>query len=299
MIPLLTIGTNTYTANAATQYNLGQNAVLTPGGTAVIAGTTVSLASAATAVVVNGQTQSLSSPAITAAPLVTVGGTVYHPNAGSTYDIGGSLLSPGQAITVSGTTISLAQGGTAIVVNGVTTTLGGAGAGSSHGSYPTITAPPILMVNGQPIAGNAGTSYVISGQTLSPGGAITITGPMGVETISLNLAGNELLSVISGMTMTSSIGSGAAATAAPVLTIGGQTFSAVGTGPQGPTYLINGQTLTEGEIETVTISGHTFVISLSPQATVLMIEEEGPNGQITATSMETLFQAQWPRARSS
>ncbi|KAK5127236.1 hypothetical protein LTR85_008598 [Meristemomyces frigidus] len=373
-IPLITIGSQTFTANAATQFSFGPSATLTPGGVVTVSGTTISLASGASEVVINGQTEGLSAPVITPAPLVSLGGTVYSPNAGSTYDISGSLLTPGGVITVSGTTISLASDASAIVVNGKTTTLtesNGGGSQTPASNYATVTAPPVLTVDGQAYSPNGATSYIISGKTLTPGGAITITEANGaVETVSLNSAANELFSAVSGTTMTSMIGAvGAMSTGAPVLTIGGQQYSAVsydsGSGPtyvvdgqtltrggditisgtdgvetvsldsagtalvevsdghtttstisgaygvmptaapiltidgetftaigNGATYVIDGQTLVPGDIETVTISGHTFILSLAPQATMLIIEEEGPNGQVTATSYETLFPAQ-------
>ncbi|KAK0317624.1 hypothetical protein LTR82_011393 [Friedmanniomyces endolithicus] len=375
-IPLLTIGSQTFTANAATQFSLAPGETLTPGGVVTVSGTTISLASGASAVVINGQTRNLAAPATTPAPQVTVGGTVYQANAGSTYDIGGQILTPGGVITVSGTTISLAPSATAIVVNGVTTKLGGA-AGSQtapNSNLATITAPPVLTVDGQAFAANGGTSYVISGKTLTAGGAITISGPNGVETISLNAAANEIFSIVSGTTMTSMVGAmGAMPTGAPVLTIDGHTYTAVaydtGAGPtyviggqtltrggvitisapsggketisldsagtaldivfqghttvstitgayavmptaapiltiggatftainNGATYVIDGHTLTPGQVETVIISGHTYIVSLAPQATILMIETEGSDGKVTGTTYETLFPAQMTR----
>jgi hypothetical protein len=435
-IPLITVGSQVFTANAATQYSLAPGATLTPGGVVTVSGTTISLASGASAVVINGQTETLHAPAITPAPLITIGGTVYQANGGSTYEIGGSILTPGGVITVSGSTICLGPGASQIVVNGITTTLASGGAitpapqitiagtvytatgGSTFGiggsiltpggvitvsgttislgpgaseivvngktttliggspttpnsNRATITAAPVLTINGQAYGAAGDLEYIISGQTLTPGGAITITGPNGViETIFLNSAANELFSAISGVTGTSFIGNLAAApSGAPVLTIDGQTHRAVsfgaGSGPtyvidgqtltqggtitingpngvetisldtagtalieissghtttstipgaygvaptsapilkidgetftavgNGATYIIDGQTLTPGEIETVTISGHTFIISLAPGATLLVIEEEGANGQILTTISETLFPAQ-------
>lgn len=419
LIPLITVGSTTYTANAATEYNFGPGETLTPGGTVVVSGTTISLGSSASSVVVNGVTQALSPPGITAAPDVTVGGTAYAPSGGSTYDIGGSILTPGGVITVSGTTISLASSGSGVVINGVTQTFGSSGSqtdapvltiagttytansGSSYlingqtltaggtvtlpggttlslasgasdlvingatstipNAQATITAPPVLTVDGQTFAASGGSSYVISGQTLSPGGAITfsgasgletvslasngasavvvqggvistevlraassapaltidgqtysavsgasgatyvvdgqtltpggtitVSGPNGVETVSLDSAGTAIVDVQNGKTTTSAIaGAGAQQTNAPVLTIDGETFTPLP--GSGTSYLIDGQTLTPGGMITEVIGGHTFVISLSPSATILLIEEEGPNGKITATQTETLF----------
>ncbi|RMY08687.1 hypothetical protein D0868_04663 [Hortaea werneckii] len=451
-IPLITVGSQTFTANAATQFRLAPDATLTPGGVLTFDGTTVSLAQDASQVVVNGQRTGLSAPKLTPAPMVTLDGTVYKANPGSTFDINGSILTPGGVITSDGTRISLAPGASAIVVDGETTSLrrGGSqttpasneasitaapvlsvdgdrvqpqGQGATYvisgqtltpggaitytndngevetlslnspanqlvsvidgttrstnlpnvAAMSTITAPPVLNVNGKGYAANGGTSYVISGQTLTPGGAITITNSAGeAETLSLNSAANELYTGIDGTTATSMIaGVGAMSTGAPVLTIDGQTYTAnsydSGSGPtyvisgqtltrggeitlsgsngegmetvsldsagtaiqvisdgqaststisgayevmptaapiltingetftamnNGATYIISGKTLTPNEAETVTISGRTFVVSLAPQASLLVISAENGNGQVTATSYETLFPVQ-------
>ncbi|KAI7287093.1 hypothetical protein KC345_g780 [Hortaea werneckii] len=451
-IPLITVGSQTFTANAATQFSLASGATLTPGGVVTFDGTTVSLAGDASQMVVNGQTTELNAPRLTPAPMVTLDGTVYKANPGSTFDINGSILTPGGVITSDGTRISLAPGASAIIVNGETTFLRNGGSQTTPASneasitaapvlpvdgdgvqpqgqgatyiisgqtltpggaitytndngevetlslkspanqlvsvidgttrstnlpnpaaMSTITAPPVLNVNGKGYAANGGTSYVISGQTLTPGGAITITNSAGeAETLSLNSAANELYTGIDGTTATSMIaGVGAISTGAPVLTIDGQTYTAdsydSGLGPtyiisgqtltrggeitlsgsngegmetvsldsagtaieiisdgqtststisgayevmptaapvltingetftamnNGATYIISGKTLTPNEAETVTISGRTFVVSLAPQASLLVISAENGNGQVTATSYETLYPVQ-------
>lgn len=369
-IPQITVGSQTFTANAATQFSLGSSATLTPGGIVVVGGETISLANDASAVVIDGNTETLKSPAVTPAPQITISGIVYQANGDSTYDIEGQLLTPGGIITANGVKISLEPGASAIVVNGKTTILGGSSPTTPNANRPTITAPPLLTLNGQAYGANGGTSYVISGQTLTPGGLITISGPNGIQTISLNAAANGLFTVTNSVTISSTIGLlGAMATGAPILTIDGQKYSALsydtGSGPtyvvdgqsltrggkitisgphgleiislevagtaivevenghtttstiqgaygvlptpppvltiggetftainNGATYIIDGQTLMPGETETLTIGGHTFIVSLAPQATLLVIMEEGPNGQITATELETLFPPQ-------
>lgn len=439
-IPLLTVGSKTFTANAATQFSLAPGATLTPGGQVFVAGSTISLARGATAVIINGNTHSLDSPAITPAPLLSIGRTVYQANAGSTYDVKGHMLQPGGVVTVDGTTISMLPGasavvingqtqrlsspgitagpqltvggavftaeggstfnvngevltpggaitvfgtyvsmlpgGTAVLVNGVTSTLAGVGSPTApNGNLATITAPPVLTVNGQAYAPNGGSSYLINGRTLQPGSSIVITRSDGVvETLSLDSAASELYSVVRGTTYTSVIGvMGAMATGAPVLTIDGRTYTAVaydtGSGPEyvvngqtltrggaivitatdgsketialdaagtvlktisgghtafstitgaygvmptaaplitvdgqvftainnGATYVIGGKTVTPGELETVTLNGHTYLVSLYPQATLLEIETVGTDGK-TSTVFETLFPSQMTRS---
>lgn len=292
-IPLLTVGSRTYTANAATQYYFGAGETLTPGGSVVVSGTTISLGSDASALVINGQTQTLSPPLITAGPMINVAGSMYAPNAADAYNINGQMLTPGGVIVVSGTTMSLASDGSAVVINGQTSTLSGSGGASNTAA---TTAPAVLTIDGQAFAPNAGSSYLISGQTLTPGGQITFSGANGMETISLDSSGSMMVEAMNGHTMTSTLaGEGdIAPTAAPILTIGDQTFTALP--GSGTSYVIDGQTLTPGGVETLTVAGHTYIVSLSPQATVLEVEIEGSGGEVTATSFETLFPATNTRA---
>jgi hypothetical protein len=203
--PIIVVGGTTLTANSQTEFNIG-TATLTPGGKVVVSGTTVSLASDLTAVVVNGHTHTAPNAVITPAPVLTIGGTTFAPTNGPTYVINGQTLTPGGVITAHDTTIALGPGGSSIVVNGLTQELGTA-------SPASITAPPVL-------------------------------------------------------------------------TIGGDKFTAIN---NGYTYVINGETLTPGAMETVTINGKTYIISLAHGATVLVIETEGPNGKVTATAYETLY----------
>ncbi|EME46658.1 hypothetical protein DOTSEDRAFT_70615 [Dothistroma septosporum NZE10] len=370
-IPLVTIGEVIFTANAATQYNIG-GSTLTPGGRIVVSGTTINLAADAAQVIVNSQTRNLSPPIITPAPFLTFDGTVYKANQGSTYNVGGQFLTPGGAILVSGSSISLSPGGADVLINGVVQPSSGA---AGHGTgLDTITAPPVLTVDGQAYSPNGGTSYVVSGQTLTPGGVLTFDGPAGSETVSLNSNANELVVITKGVTATSmikligaaasgapeltiddktytalaySIGSGAkyivagqiltpggsviltnvdgaptislepAGTAlvtisdgttstsqiagayavlptnAPILTIGEESFTAIN---NGATYNIHGDTLTPGGTDTVVINSRTYVVTLSPYATLLEIRTIGPDGRTTSTSFETLFPATMTRS---
>jgi hypothetical protein len=136
--------------------------------------------SAAAYVVVNGATTVL---AATGQPYLVIGGTTYPATSlpEGAYIIDGQELLPGNVITVSGTTISLANLGTALVVNGVTQYLPG---------YAPLT------IGSETITGNHGT-YVIDGMTLVPGGApVTVHG----STISL-LPGGTVV-VVNGKTTT-------------------------------------------------------------------------------------------------
>jgi len=262
---------------------------LQAGGPAItLDGTRLSLAPGGTALVIGSSTSAIAAAAGAASeiPQLTIGNQVFTANAATQFYLSaGQTLTPGGTVVISGTTISLDSEATAVVINGQTRAFG-----SSPDAMIT-SSPELIRVHGQAFAPNAGGTYLISGQTLSPGGSITVTGPNGVETYSLGSSGTELVAVVSGHTITSTLDV-AEATAAPILTIGGQTFTALpGSNGTNPTYLVNGELLTTGEEETVTVSGRTYVVSLSPEATLLEVEELGPNGKPTKTRIQTLFPA--------
>jgi len=127
--PVLTFGTETIVANQETQYVIDGQTISPGGGAITIAGTTISLAPSATALVVNGMTSSLSprfgNVWTTAAPVLTFNNHAYTANRAGYITIGpGTVLQPGGApITVDGTTLSLDHSGTAVVIQGSTSIL--------------------------------------------------------------------------------------------------------------------------------------------------------------------------------
>lgn len=247
--PVLTIGSTTLTANAATQFFVAPGQTLTPGGAVTVSGTVISLASSASFLVIGGSTQLLptATPAVTVAPEIVVGGTTFTGNSGSSFVIGGQTLAPGSVITVSGTTISLNPSGGSVIINGNT--------------EPVITQPvtigPLLTVGNTVYTAISGSSYIIAGQTLTPGGTIIVAG----TTISLGPSASY--AVINGATET--LSGPAALITPPPITIGNGVFTAIpGTGT---TYLIGGSALTPGGV--ITVAGTT--ISLSPGATAVIV----------------------------
>ncbi|KAK7613606.1 hypothetical protein BKA81DRAFT_416251 [Phyllosticta paracitricarpa] len=239
--PIITVGSNAYTANAATQYYLGPGQILTPGGAANVEGTVVSLGPSASYVVVGGSTQAFQSAMITAAPAIA---------AGEFFAIGGQALAPGGNVVLGGTTISLDSGGSTLVVNGYSGALGGIAANQ-----------PVISAAGSNYAAVDGTSFVIGGQTLTPGGRITAAG----TTLSLDASDQSIY--VNGVP--SAISKGYPfSTLYPAITFQGTTIApnaqSVGSSP---TYTIGGATLTPGG--RVVVSGTT--LSLAPFATALII----------------------------
>lgn len=304
--PVLTIGSHTLTPNAATQFFIGPGQTLTPGGTAVVDGTKVSLESSAAFVVIGSSTKILPAPGavapqvLNAQPELVFGGTTFtalpsksesdmspghrpaapgnpdtqntddQENWGPTFIISGQTLFPGGApITVSGSTLSLAPSGAFLVIDGSTTTLATSVAAAAAAAH--ITPPPLTIGNGIFRAlPQSGTTYQIGTAMLTPGGSVVVAG----TTISLAAGATAL--VINGVTTALAAEAQAMITNPPLLTVGSRTYTAApGTGTA---FVIEGQTLVPGG--TITVDGTTII--LSPQATELVY---GSSGRSTSTAL--------------
>jgi hypothetical protein len=263
-VPVLTIDGTTVVGNAATQFLVAPGQTLTPGGTAVVGINTVSLAPGATELVINGVTSQIAAPAAAAAtpaPTLNIGGQVVTANAGGSFIVAGQTLTQGGQITVSGNTVSLAQGATALVVNGQTIT------------RPAVTAAaaasgsPILTIDGTTIKpATGGESFIIGGQTLTPGGVITANG----NTISLGTGATPSIAVVNGVTQTLH----------PIITpaainVAGTQFTEL----PGGSFVIGSQTLHPGG--QITVSGTT--LSLGPSASFIVV-----NGKTSSIALGTI-----------
>lgn len=292
--PLLTVGSSTLTPNAATQFFIAPGQTLTPGGTATIDGTMVSLAPAASFVVVGGSTQFLPAAApgagtFTSPPQIVVGGATITalPSQGNlnnnqnnvqnnaapapTFVIEGQTLAPGgQAITIGSNTVSLMPGGSSVVVNGVT---------SAVSIPPTQLSQPRIAIGNEMFTANpGGNTFVIGDQTLSAGGqAITVSGTV------VSLAPSASFVVINGVTSALPNPAAARITTAPSITIGNEVFRPLpGTGLS---YVIGSSTLTPGGM--IVVSGTT--ISLAAGATAVVIN--GQTSLLTPTAQPIITNA--------
>jgi hypothetical protein len=285
--PVLTIGTSTLTPNAATQFFIAPGQTLTPGGIATVDGTVVSLAPSASFVVIGSSTQFLPAPApgigpiATILPQIVVGGTTVValpsdgvvvpsnnqnnvqnlPNVdagpGPTFVVDGQTLAPGgQAITVSGTTLSLVPGGSSVVINGVTSAV------ANLVGVPVVNTQPAITIGDTvftPLPGGSGDTFNIAGQTLAPGGqAITVSGTV------ISLAPSASYVVINGAT--SAIARGSMAPPQATIRIGGNIFTPIA-GP-GSGFVIGDKTLLPGG-HALLVSG--TVVSLAPYASFVVI----------------------------
>ena len=182
--PVLTVGSETLIANQQTQYVVsGQT--LAPGGPAItVSGTTLSLAPSATVVVINGASSTLAPNFgniwTTAAPALTFNNHVYTANRAGYITISpGTVLKPGgEAVTISGTTLSLEHSGTAVVIQGSTSILqpvttvvtltrsvGAGGLGGGNAAY--TSGGTWALPTGKPA--EAPAKPVSAGGALSPG----------------------------------------------------------------------------------------------------------------------------------
>lgn len=244
---ILTVGSQTFTADASTRFSIAPGVTLTPGGSAMVDGKTVHLGPSgflASLAVVDGVTQTLSPPLITPAPAFYLGGNAYGTNGGAAFVVEGQVLTPGGAITVSGTPVSFVKEGTAVVVGGFTQIL----------PQTSALAAPVLDFNGQVYTAQANSAFVVGGQTLTPGGVITISGSK------ISYASGGTAVVINGVTQALTRPS---PTSTPVLTIGGQTYTA----RVGSSFVIDGTTLVPGA--QITVDGTT--ISLADAGTAVVV----------------------------
>jgi hypothetical protein len=184
---VITVGGETFVGNQATQFLLTSGQTLTPGGVATVGSNTVSLATNAQSVVINGVTSQLAVPAVTPAPAIVFQGQTISANAGGSFIISGQTLTEGGQIVVGSNTVSLGADGSTLVVNGQSIT-----------APPVVaTGAPVISIDGTTFAAqNGGESFIIGGQTLTPGGVVTVGG----NTISLGGGSNPSIAVINGVT---------------------------------------------------------------------------------------------------
>ena len=169
---LLTLGGTTYTANAASQFVIGGQ-TLTPGGQITVSGTALSEGALGSGVVVVGgsSTQSLNhggAAMMTSAAVMSFGGQTYTANAAGDFVVDGQTLTPGGVITVSGMPISEGTGANDVVIGSSTEVLSSAAV--------MVTGAAIMTFDGQTFTADAQGDFTIDGQTLTPGGVITVSG---------------------------------------------------------------------------------------------------------------------------
>ncbi|KAJ8109662.1 hypothetical protein OPT61_g7299 [Boeremia exigua] len=249
-MPVLTVGSNTITANPQGEFVVGTQ-TLQPGGPLVILDdNTLTLGPGGKIAIWNDASQTLVT--MFGQPAATFGGqevTARLIGGNTVFVVGDKTLSQGGAITVDGTTFSLPAGsdGSSVVVNGQTRRLG--------------AGLPVLTVNDSPVTAvvaDGRTGFVLApGQTLTPGGVLIV----GDKTYSLPTEGQGSVVVVNGVTSQLNPSN------LPVLPLNREEVTA--TIVQGTTAFVFGpdQTLTPGGI--ITVSGTTFSFPISGSVVVI------------------------------
>ena len=164
---VLTFAGQRYTADPSNEAIVIEGQTVTPGGAITVAGTRIALAPTAAYAVVGPSTIPLQA---TSNAVLTFATSAYTATSG-TFTIAGQTLTPGGIITVSGTRISLSPSAPATpyaVIGSSTFQLAPANTVGLH----------LLTIGDQLYTANSLTDFVIAGQTLSPGGAITVNGTL-------------------------------------------------------------------------------------------------------------------------
>ena len=217
--PAVTFGGSPITAEilGGTTVFVLNGQTLGPGSAVTVDGTTFSLPSGlhGSSIVINGRTTRL----VPGLPELTVNNVPITATvaSGTTEFVlaEGQTLTPGGQLVVSGTTYSLPVSGrgSTIVVNGATSRL-------------NPTHLPVLPYGGESVTATiaSGTTAFIfgPGETLTPGGVVTISG----TTISLPASASGSVVVVNGVTSTLDSSSGYSPISAPAIVVDGKTITA-------------------------------------------------------------------------
>lgn len=233
-VPTLTFAGSAYSANSLGQFVIGEQ-TLSPGAAITVSGTQISLAAAGNVAVIGSSTELLSPNGARTAAMLTFDGSTFTADASSEFVLGGQTLTSGGSIEVSGTPISYPAGASAMVIGTKTSPL----------SFATITSgvrPIITSFDGSTYTADASSDLTINGQTLTPGGNIDVS-----ETpISYPLAGTAVVIGTSTEPFSFATDTGADT---PMITFDGSTYTADASSD----LVIDGQTLAPGGV--ITING--------------------------------------------
>ena len=182
--PAIVVGSETFSANANSQYIVNSQTLVPGGNVVTISGITISLATAGNYVDINGATSALVDPP--AASVLTVGSQVYVISMDSASDIvlGSQTLRPNEVLTMGGEILSLDATETAlVVVSGTTTETIALGAhigsavdnqNSNGASGAPRTAGAVGVVDGTTYTTNAFTSGPTKSASSPTGGASSL-----------------------------------------------------------------------------------------------------------------------------
>ncbi|KAL8792157.1 MAG: hypothetical protein Q9195_005253 [Heterodermia aff. obscurata] len=232
-VPVLTYGGSPKTADASSRFILSDQ-TLVPGSAITISGTLVSLAAGASSVVVGGNVEQLTDTEIVPSAVRTTGGPVYQ--------IAGQTLTPGGTVTVSGTPIHIPLGSSVAIIGSSTHVLAAA---TPTAIVPTTTYQELSFGDQTYTASGSTPEFIIASQTLTPNGAVTVSGtpirlPSGASVAIVGSSTQSLAPIIASNPDN--------VATAKEITFGGKTYTASGSTPA---FIIAGQTLTPNGAITV------------------------------------------------
>lgn len=216
---ILSFGRTSYEADTSTRFVIAGQTLAPAGPAVTISGTPISLAADDTAAGIGTSTVPIiHDPAIgmpIVAPVLTFAGSSYTAGASHAFLIAGQTLTPNGIVTISGTPISYAAAVTAVIIGTSTEVL----------SYATIAplAAPVIIFDGSTYFADTSMDSIIAGQTLMPGGTISVSGtPFSYTTAGTDVVvGSRTEAVGSGGLNMSGSGGGARSTAGVIGFTGG------------------------------------------------------------------------------
>ena len=226
--PSGTIGGIAYSVDSSSRLVI-HDKTLPPGSSATVQGKSIAFLPGGDGVVLGSSTQKFAAPALQTSfeAVMTYGGSTYTIGSRSEIAIEGQTLTPGKTIMVQGTPIAYAANGNGVVV------------GTSTQQLSIITPSPnqleVMTLAGSTYTLGSLSELIIQGQTLTPGGTITIQGTP------IAYPSSNAVRVGGSMQTFSDLAATAPAAREAVMTFAGSTFTAGASA-----FTIDGQTLSKG-----------------------------------------------------
>lgn len=162
-VSVLTIGNSVVADDSSSRFRIGSQTLFAGGAPITVSGTLISSTPTAKALAAGSSNTIIGhGPDL---PVPTIGSQKLSAGSAEQYTIYGQTLTPGGLITISGTPVSLMPSASGIVQ------------GSSTSLF--LTPPhnaPLITVGSSAYTADAASNYVIDGQTLAPGSAVTRSG---------------------------------------------------------------------------------------------------------------------------
>lgn len=254
---ILTFADSTYTANAASEMVIGGE-TLTPGHSITLSGSPIYLSPDGTVAVIGSSSikQTLVTPDSSLyTPQLTLAGSTYTADPFGNFFIADQTLTPGGAITVLNTPVSLAQGGTFAVVGRTTQPIHAAG----------MTSAPVFTFNEGTFTADSRGNFIIADQTLTPGGAVTVSGTP------ISIAADGSVAIVG--TRSQLLIHDPVTAQKPIFIYDGTTYTA----DASSRLTIKGQTLTRGG--QITVNGTTLLFNAGGAEIII-----GPSTQVLGTT---------------